>query len=619
MPINPDLLVAAPMLQNYIVDKDTGFPLANGIVTLWVDTARFVQYKNWYYQTGSPGAYTYIPLANPLRLSSVGTIQDPNGNDVIPFYYPYEENNENVKQAYFITVYSADENGNQAVLQFTRENFPFQPSNSSPTSQNPTFRNYIKNNVYWRNIGTLDCTNVLDQVIAPSQHEGYTNGDIRFRKNITGSTDTLSFLPMTQVLQDDITPEFYMNFNCTSPQAGETLKCIQYPISMHVKTLQNVLASFVIHAQNVAGNPNNYIDLYIYQFLGTGALLQPPPVLIERIVLGNSFQKYISQIILPDANGLTLGAGGDDALFLLVQFPLSLSFNLNHTKPQIYLGDQVSDNDFDTYDEINSIISTPRTGDVRTTINNYEFGYVKMDDGTIGSASSLATNRRNTDTWPLYNLIWNSVNRLWAPVVGGAGADSISDFEANKPIYLTRALGRVFAGTLNTEVSQSFTADFTTATLTIASTANMVSGVPVEVGTSGTLPSGLSTGTTYYAYISGPTTLRLMTNTQDAINNVNPVNLIDNGTPPNFLIFPPYSVGEFVGEEIHTLNIAEMPSHNHPGSTITGDPNDTGNGQMEAQGINSTSYTILNIAAQGGGQPHNTMQPTTYMNVFIKL
>ena len=40
MTINTDLLVAAPMLQNYLVDKDTGMPLVNGIVTLYKDTAR---------------------------------------------------------------------------------------------------------------------------------------------------------------------------------------------------------------------------------------------------------------------------------------------------------------------------------------------------------------------------------------------------------------------------------------------------------------------------------------------------------------------------------------------------------------------------------------------------
>jgi hypothetical protein len=147
MTINPSLLIAAPMLQDYLVDKDSGKPLSNGVVSLYKDEARSF-YKNWYYQTGTPGAYTFIPLDNPLHLSNAGTIQDPNGNDVIPYYYPYQENNENIPETYYVTVYSSDRNGHRAHLQFTRENFPYNPTAISPISTNPTFRNYILNNVY---------------------------------------------------------------------------------------------------------------------------------------------------------------------------------------------------------------------------------------------------------------------------------------------------------------------------------------------------------------------------------------------------------------------------------------------------------------------------------------
>ena len=283
MTINTDLLVAAPMLQDYLVDKVTGFPLANGLISMYKDTARTF-YKNWYYQTGVPGAYTWIPLDNPLHLSSVGTIQDPNGNDVIPFYYPFSEDNENEPEPYYVTVYSTDENGDPATLRFTRENFPFQPSNVNPTATNPTWRNYILNNVYWRNLGSQNLTLSTNTVVAPSQHEGYSDGysDIRFLKNITGATDAIAFNPMTQKLDNDVTPEYYLNFKCTALQLGETQKCIQYPVSLHVKTLQNQQATIVFQGQNVAGNTNNYVDLYVYQFLGTGAITQPAPILISE-------------------------------------------------------------------------------------------------------------------------------------------------------------------------------------------------------------------------------------------------------------------------------------------------------------------------------------------------
>lgn len=451
MAINTNLLVAAPMLQDYFVDKTLGTPLANGVVTLYQDTARQI-YKNWYYQTGVPGSYTFVPLDNPLHLSSVGTIQDPFGNDVIPFFYPYDETStDNIPQPYYITVDSVDSNGAIATRQFTRENFPFLGQNASPVVTGPTLDNLIVNGEYWRNISSVNVSNATAQLLAPSQHEGYTNPDINWIKDITGATDAIAFLPMTEELDDDITPEFYLNAECTAVQPGETVKCVQYPISLHVATLQNVAASVVIHAQNVSGNTNNYLDLYIYQFLGTGALSQPAPILIQRILLNNTFQKFVIPFIFPNAAGLSLGGGGDDALFLRVQYPLASLFQINHTKPQIYLSNTVPDNSFQTYDSIASVINSPRTGSVKITMNSFNddsngFGWVVMNDGSIGSSSSAATTRNNADTWPLYNVLWNSVADTYAPVSGGRGANAYADFSANKTLGLTKQLGRLLAG-----------------------------------------------------------------------------------------------------------------------------------------------------------------------------
>jgi hypothetical protein len=148
----------------------------------------------------------------------------------------------------------------------------------------------------------------------------------------------------------------------------------------------------------------------------------------------------------------------------------------------------------------------------------------------------------------------------------------------------------------------------------------MTSGVPVSLSTSGVLPAGLSTGITYYASITGPTTLRLAANVQNAIAGTPVVPFSNNGTPPNFLIFPAYVPGEFTGEELHTLTIPEMPSHNHPGSTVTlGNTNTAAGGQPNYSGAAPADLPLVKVASQGGGQPHNTLQPTTYMNVFLKL
>jgi hypothetical protein len=621
MAINPNLLIAAPMLQDYFVDKVTGFPLAGGIITLYQDQARSI-YKNWYYQTGSPGAYTYIPLDNPLHLSSVGTIQDPAGNDVIPFYYPYDENDQTIQQAYYITVYSVDQNGDPATLQFTRENFPFQPT-GSPGVQVPTLRNYILNNVYWRNIGTTDLTDKMSIIVSPSQHEGYTNGDISFIKDVAGATDTISFLPMTQTLENDITPEVCLNMQCTAAMIGETVKCIQYPLSLHVKTLQNQLGTIVFHGQNVAGG-NNYVDIQVYAFLGTGAITQPVPVTIQRITLTEDFQKYLIPVILPDTQGLDLGVGGDDAFFIRVQFPLALTFNISHTKPQFYLSDTVPDNDFDTYDQIETIINSPRTGDYKQSLNVFLPGYIAANDGSIGSPSSGASDRANIDTWPIYNLLWNGTSNIWCPISGGRGASAYADFSMNKALTLMRNLGRVIAG-LNPifDSPVTFTADSTTDILTLSTATTLVVGTPVcVINSGGALPSPLINTSIYFICSAAltSTTVTLSTTLDNAYAGIN-IDILSNGSGTNTL----YSaMGASQGESAHTQNINEMPSHNHPGSTIGTNPD---HGVGSAQSLVSNQGTLPpdtfvscnEIAFQGNGQPFNIIQPTVYGYIFIKL
>jgi microcystin-dependent protein len=73
-------------------------------------------------------------------------------------------------------------------------------------------------------------------------------------------------------------------------------------------------------------------------------------------------------------------------------------------------------------------------------------GYVLLSGRTIGSASSGATERANSDTQTLYELLWNSMTNTEAPVSGGRGASGAADFAANKTITLPDARGRVIVG-----------------------------------------------------------------------------------------------------------------------------------------------------------------------------
>ena len=95
-------------------------------------------------------------------------------------------------------------------------------------------------------------------------------------------------------------------------------------------------------------------------------------------------------------------------------------------------------------------LSTWNTGDWRMTWRSTpETGWVIADDGTIGNASSNASNRANNDTEDLFTVIWNAVDNDYAPVFtsGGSvstrGASAAEDWAANKRLQLGTVLSRV--------------------------------------------------------------------------------------------------------------------------------------------------------------------------------
>ena len=655
MPIDPNLLVSAAILQDYFVDKDNGLPLAAGVITLYQDNSR-TTLKNWYYQSGTPGNYTYITLPNPLTLSGVGTIQDGNANDVIPFFYPYDETSTiPLPQPYYITVDDAD-----GERQFTRENFPFVPNNPTPSTSVSSNQNLITNSVFWRNDISINASipsstieingdTLYYDVIAPSQHDGFIMQDIGFYKNEIDATDQISFYQFVppasnptfpnQILQNDVTPEYYLNIECTG--AGtETLKYVQVPLQLHVKALSGYTdGTLAIQAMSVPGNPNGRLTVGIFQFLGTG-VLSPAIVPQQTLTLGSSWQKYEINLPIPSAANLTLGEGQDDALYLIIGYPTASIFNINIAKPSFYLSDEVPTNDWETYDHVNAIISSPRTGDTRTSINSfYGFGWIPMNDGTIGTPSSNATTRNTFDTWLLFNNIWNigkpydsgsNFNPI-AQMYDSAGnptnysATAIGDFSLNKRLSLTKMLGRVVMGTspisdLLPFQKTTFTASDNGSGTLLITAANFFYAFPampiVFTNTGGALPGGLIPNAVYYvSEYNGSTEMYISTSFANAINHVL-LPFVNAGSGTNTIIGGP--TGALTGEYTHELLLNEMTDHTHdaaagdflinPGTAIAG-----------GASFGSLAPTTGPITGYNAQQKFNVIQSSTFMNVFIKL
>jgi len=87
------------------------------------------------------------------------------------------------------------------------------------------------------------------------------------------------------------------------------------------------------------------------------------------------------------------------------------------------------------------------------------------------------------------------------------------------------------------------------------------------------------------------------------------------------------TLGERGGEQAHTLTQTEMPLHTHAavGTSSNADsPLPSGNllgaaNNMYGPATNLTSLEPTTIAPQGGGQPHDNMQPYLALNFCIAL
>lgn len=259
------------------------------------------------------------------------------------------------------------------------------------------------------------------------------------------------------------------------------------------------------------------------------------------------------------------------------------------------------------------------TGDVKPTFKTAaDTGWVMMNDGTIGDASSGATTRANADTSLLYTLLWTNVADAWAPVTGGRGGSAAADFAAHKPMRLPRALGRALAISGTGAYTTTFTADAGTDVLTVAANNSLYTGEPVTVSTTGGLPGGLAAVTTYYVIRTASTTLRLATSLANAHAGTY-IDITSTGTGVHTMTMAMTSrgLGEHLGEESHVSIADELAPHAHPipsGGAQSGGGVSTN--YWQGTGPASGTSTSLSTAT---GAAHNNMQPSTFLNVMIKL
>lgn len=399
-----------------------------------------------------------IPWTNPI-------IFDLNGVQG-PFYWQVDSGD--LSDTYYLEAYDSEDN----LLWTLDDYFPPGSGGGGDVTTFIPLTNYITNNQFINHIEPVNNpgTNVL---IAPSNHKGFTPAqvspivgtygvvgpDIRFIKNNTAATDSIDFplFPLASApLTGDVTPVDYIEYQSTGV-LGETYKCFQFPITQKVKNLSNQQLTFTLWASSTT---NSTIDIYSRQYYGSAPSATPESTdtrqLFDSYDLSITWTQYVTKFSMPSVEGNSIGALGsqtdDDAVYMQIQMPLTEACVVRFTKPCLFLGSIDESLEFDSYDQIDSIDSTPRTGDIKTSLLALPpLGWLAMDDGTIGNVSSGA-DTEGAYTFQLYSTLYTSVSDAWAPVSTGRTApgttmaNAVTDFLAGKTLTLPRSLGRALAG-----------------------------------------------------------------------------------------------------------------------------------------------------------------------------
>jgi hypothetical protein len=306
----------APSIQQQLVDKVTGLPLAFGKVYFWRDDDHTVP-KPIYTISGPPDNPIFTELPNPLILSSIGTFIDPTNNqDIIPYYNPYDADG-NI-DLYFIQVYNSD-----GVFQFSRDHYP--TVNQQGGNAITLTDNFLPDGQF---LGHLNVANngAIVQAITPI---AYGNWTFELDSDFT-STNFVTFPRFDSPTNNpDANPRYACQIQCTVPMAAESRKDLCNTIT-DVNFMQGQIGVIQFSALSTIGAPVN-VTLLVRQNFGTGGSPMVETVLANLVITPTSYAIYNVPFTMPVTVGQTLGPNDDDYLQIALRLDTGAAVNIAFT------------------------------------------------------------------------------------------------------------------------------------------------------------------------------------------------------------------------------------------------------------------------------------------------
>lgn len=347
MALDPRFVVTSD-LESYFVDKDSGEPLAAGVVTFYRQNNPSVKKPVYQISSPGPGLYTYTALPNPCILSSVGTFQDAIGNNIVPYYFPWTgdpTDSTNVIDLYYITVYSSG-----GILQFTRIGWPNFSDEGSGSSLNT--KNYIPNGQF------LAHNDIVSATEPPVTVVQYGSGTVDSQAIAQGGWNFVHTTGGSSVFDNSFTtapvlggfglrdfPRYAFNFKCTTFNASDTVRdlSIQWPnvytFSADGTSPGTQDYTFFFHHRSNDGNSYTFNVFLIYNFGTGGSPSSPIETQIGTFISGATFSPANIVINGFPANAGTVGTNNDDYVAIAIRGPAQ-TWNAQFTDFALVFGSQ---------------------------------------------------------------------------------------------------------------------------------------------------------------------------------------------------------------------------------------------------------------------------------------
>ncbi len=335
MALNP-LFVIAPSLEMYFVDKTTGLPLAGGTVEFFSDVNRSL-HKAVYTISGSPPNYSYVQLPNPSVLSGTGTFQDAGGNNVLPYYYPYDVDG-NI-ELYYIKVKDSND-----LTQLTREAWPnITPSSTPSIDEIPI--NFIANgqfllhdNIPADPLNNIPAGQITDPVTAIGQNDWFF-----LRPSSSTATDNVSFFRYgSYVTNPTSSPRYSVQVQCLGADPSDAYKNLGWRTG-DVNKFSSDTQQYTFAFNAITFNSGNFdVNVLITKYYGTDG--SPSPTTITQIAtftITNIEQLFQIPFVFGSNTGTQVGTNDDDYVEIDISFPTNISFGAQLTDFMLQIGDVI--------------------------------------------------------------------------------------------------------------------------------------------------------------------------------------------------------------------------------------------------------------------------------------